>query len=158
MFFNACSRSVWGPIRLLWALSQRRQDVEHIAQIGLRRCGTRLLERYHGVPADDPSWTWLERQLNALRYYNINPIAGLVHHGSGPIHACVSDPSFANEIEKFALTVAQKFPWIEYYTPINEPLTTARFCGLYGFWYPHGRDAKTFTEILLNEMKASYYR
>ena len=29
-------------------------------------------------------------------------------------------------------------PQIELYTPVNEPLTTARFCGLYGHWYPHG--------------------
>jgi dTDP-4-dehydrorhamnose reductase len=25
------------------------------------------------------------------------------------------------------------------WTPVNEPLTTARFSGLYGHWYPHGR-------------------
>ena len=39
------------------------------------------------------------------------------------------------------------------YTPINEPLTTARFCGLYGHWYPHGHDSATFARILLNQCK-----
>ena len=28
-------------------------------------------------------------------------------------------------------------PHITNYTPVNEPLTTARFSGLYGAWYPH---------------------
>ncbi|HJT52022.1 MAG TPA: sugar nucleotide-binding protein, partial [Nitrosospira sp.] len=50
--------------------------------------------------------------------------------------------------------VAQRYPWIEYYTPINEPLTTARFSGLYGLWYPHGRDDRTFIEALLNQCRA----
>ena len=25
-----------------------------------------------------------------------------------------------------------RYPWIDAYTPVNEPLTTARFSGLYG--------------------------
>ena len=96
----------------------------------------------------------LERQLNTLRYLKITPIAGLVHHGSGPIHATLMDSCFPGEIEKYARQVAERFPWLEYYTPINEPLTTARFCGLYGFWYPHHTNAKSFADIFLNEMKA----
>ena len=34
---------------------------------------------------------------------------------------------------------------------MNEPLTTARFSGLYGLWYPHGRDDSIFVEALLNQ-------
>ena len=49
--------------------------------------------------------------------------------------------------------VATKFPWIEYYTPVNEPLTTARFSGLYGFWYPHAKNDVSFAKMLLNQMK-----
>ena len=40
------------------------------------------------------------------------------------------------------------------YTPINEPLTTARFCGLYGLWYPHARDHQVFLRILVNQITA----
>jgi dTDP-4-dehydrorhamnose reductase len=130
------------------------QDIEDIAQIGFKAIRYPIIwERYNDLK-DYTSWAWLARQLNALRYYNIKPIAGLVHHGSGPIHACVSDPCFSVEIEKYAFHVAQRFPWLEYYTPINEPLTTARFCGLYGFWHPHKTDALSFAQIFLNEMKA----
>jgi dTDP-4-dehydrorhamnose reductase len=51
--------------------------------------------------------------------------------------------------------VAERFPHINYYTPVNEPLTTARFCGLYGIWYPHKKDDQSFCRILLNECKAT---
>ena len=85
----------------------------------------------------DNCWPWVECQLNMLRRYRIRTIAGLVHHGSGPSHATLSDACFPSELAKYASRVAQKFPYVEYYTPVNEPLTTARFCGLYGIWYPH---------------------
>lgn len=131
------------------------EDLHYIAQLGIKTIRYPIIwERYGNLSDDDLSWAWLERQLNTLRYLKITPIAGLLHHGSGPIHATLSDHSFPYEIEKFAKLVAEKFPWLQYYTPINEPLTTARFCGLYGFWYPHHRDARSFAEMLLNEMKA----
>ena len=41
------------------------------------------------------------------------------------------------------------------WTPVNEPLTTARFSGLYGHWYPHGRDYPTFLRALVNECKGT---
>jgi dTDP-4-dehydrorhamnose reductase len=37
------------------------------------------------------------------------------------------------------------------FTPVNEPLTTARFSGLYGHWYPHRRDVASFLGCLVNE-------
>ena len=38
--------------------------------------------------------------------------------------------------------------------PVNEPLTTARFSGLYGHWYPHGRDDITFVRTFLTQCRA----
>jgi dTDP-4-dehydrorhamnose reductase len=43
---------------------------------------------------------------------------------------------------------------VEDYTPVNEPLTTARFAALYGHWYPHHRDALSFARALLIQCKA----
>jgi dTDP-4-dehydrorhamnose reductase len=40
------------------------------------------------------------------------------------------------------------------YTPVNEPLTTARFSALYGHWYPHARDDRSFLRALLIECRA----
>jgi dTDP-4-dehydrorhamnose reductase len=39
------------------------------------------------------------------------------------------------------------------YTPVNEPLTTARFSGLYGHWYPHAADPKAFARALLHQCR-----
>jgi dTDP-4-dehydrorhamnose reductase len=85
---------------------------------------------------------------------NIEPVAGLLHHGSGPAYTNLADPLFAEKLASYAGQVARKFPWIKYYTPVNEPLTTARFSGMYGLWYPHKTDTKSFLVMLLNQLKA----
>jgi dTDP-4-dehydrorhamnose reductase len=41
------------------------------------------------------------------------------------------------------------------WTPVNEPLTTARFSGLYGLWFPHGRDEPTFARAFINQMRGT---
>jgi beta-glucosidase/6-phospho-beta-glucosidase/beta-galactosidase len=41
------------------------------------------------------------------------------------------------------------------YTPVNEPLTTARFACRYGLWYPHKRSQSKFVRALLNQIKGT---
>ena len=63
--------------------------------------------------------------------------------------------SFEQELPRYARRVAERYPWIMDYTPINEPLTTARFSGLYGHWYPHSRSDRQFVRLLLRQVKAT---
>jgi dTDP-4-dehydrorhamnose reductase len=78
-----------------------------------------------------------------------------LHHGSGPAFTSLIDPDFAQKFCEFAVAVAERYPWLEWFTPINEPLTTARFSCLYGHWYPHLRDDHHFALALLNQIKAT---
>ena len=51
------------------------------------------------------------------------------------------DPDFPREVRRLCRRRSRRaIPWIKRWTPINEPLTTARFSCLYGHWYPHRRD------------------
>lgn len=94
------------------------------------------------------------KRLRRLNELNIRPIAGLMHHGSGPSFTSLIDPQYPELLAVFARKVAEHFPEIELYTPVNEPLTTARFSGLYGMWYPHARNDEAFVRIFCNQMKA----
>lgn len=133
----------------------RPEDLDLFAGLGLRAIRYPVLwERVapHGLEAAD--WSWTDERLGRLRELGIRPIVGLVHHGSGPRSTSLVDPSFAEGLATFARAVAERYPWVEDYTPVNEPLTTARFSGLYGHWYPHGRDDLTFARALLTECRA----
>lgn len=100
-------------------------------------------------------WSLADQSLARLRSLGVKPILGLVHHGSGPVYAPVDSPRFAPGLASYARRVAERYPWVSAYTPVNEPLTTARFCGSYGLWYPHGRTHRTFARIVANECRAT---
>jgi len=134
----------------------RNEDIALFANLGIKKLRYPVLWEKHKPEANTQiDWSQTEGRLLELKQRGVEPIAGLVHHGSGPAYVHMADESFATGLAAYAGQVAEKFPWLTYYTPVNEPLTTARFCGLYGLWYPHGCDDRSFLRILYNECKAT---
>lgn len=134
----------------------RPGDIEQFVNLGIRALRYPVLwERHQPVKDQVIDWSWTAQQLHMIGKNNITPIAGLIHHGSGPVYTSLYSSGFAKGLADYAHQVASRFPWLEYYTPVNEPLTTARFSGLYGFWYPHHKNAYSFAVMLLNQLKAT---
>jgi dTDP-4-dehydrorhamnose reductase len=134
--------------------ARRIEDVELLAWLGVRAVRYPVLwERTAPGALSEADWRWPDERLGRLRELNIRPLVGLVHHGSGPRHTSLTDTEFPTKLSAYARAVAERYPWVEDYTPVNEPLTTARFSGLYGLWYPHGRDDLTFARALLTQMR-----
>jgi dTDP-4-dehydrorhamnose reductase len=134
---------------------QRPEDLDRIAEIGLRTLRYPILWERTAPDLNRPDWQFADERLTRLRELHIRPIVGLVHHGSGPRHTSLSDPSFAQGLATYARMVAERYPWVNAYTPVNEPLTTARFSGLYGLWYPHRQKARACVQMLLNQCRAT---
>ena len=133
---------------------ERSSDMELIAGLGMKAFRFPVLWEFHQPDKNkDIDWSWAEKNLQALRDHQIEPIAGLVHHGSGPSYTSLADKRFPVLLSRYAAAVAKQFPWINYYTPVNEPLTTARFSGLYGIWYPHKSNDLSFARMLINQLK-----
>lgn len=134
--------------------TQRIEDLDRFASLGIKAIRYPVLWEHvapFGLATAD--WTWPDERLARLRELDIMPIVGLVHHGSGPIDTSLVDTSFPEKLAGYAAAVAERYPWVHHYTPINEPLTTARFSGMYGLWYPHGRDERTFKDCLFNQCR-----
>lgn len=129
-------------------------DLDRIAELGIRTLRFPVLwEQLAPVSLQAIDWSWADSRLSRLRELGMNPIAGLVHHGSGPAYTNLLDPEFPQKLAQYARLVAERYPWIEAFTPVNEPLTTARFSGLYGLWFPHARDKLSFARALLNQCR-----
>ena len=135
--------------------SARIDDLDAIASLGIKcLCYPVLWELTALRPDAPPDWTWADARLERLRQLGIAPIVGFVHHGSGPPYTSLVEPGFAAGLASFAEQFAARYPWVDAYTPVNEPLTTARFSALYGIWYPHARDDRSFVRALLNQCAA----
>ncbi|MCU0534087.1 MAG: sugar nucleotide-binding protein [Hydrococcus sp. Prado102] len=135
--------------------AMRLKDLELFAQLGIRAIRYPVLwERIAPDGLENSNWSWADERLGKLQELGLRPIVGLVHHGSGPRYTSLVDSEFPDKLALYARAIALRYPWVTDYTPINEPLTTARFSGLYGHWYPHGRDNLTFARALLNQCRA----
>ncbi|MBV9958328.1 MAG: sugar nucleotide-binding protein, partial [Acidobacteria bacterium] len=135
--------------------ARRSSDLSLIAELGVRALRYPVLwERVAPRALDEADWSWPDERLSLLRDLKIRPIIGLLHHGSGPQHTSLVDPKFPEKLAAYARAVANRYPWATDYTPVNEPLTTARFSGLYGHWYPHASDDLTFARCLLAQCRA----
>ncbi len=129
----------------------RPDDLDWFAQLGIRTLRTGILWERH----EERGWACHDAQVEAIRRAGIRPIAGLLHHGSGPRHTNLLDPAFPEKLASYAEAVAERYPWVNAYTPVNEPNTTARFSGMYGFWYPHHHSRRSYLLALLNQLKAT---
>ena len=128
----------------------RIDDLDRIAGLGIRTLRYPVLwERcVEGPAACD--WAWHDERLDWLHVLGITPIIGLVHHGSGPPGVHHFEPGWAEGLARHAAAVAARYPWVKHWTPVNEPLTTARFSGLYGLWHPHLSSELAFGAMLFN--------
>jgi dTDP-4-dehydrorhamnose reductase len=133
----------------------RLDDLDRFASLGLSALRYPVLwERVAPDSPDARDWSWSDDRLARMAKLGMRPILGLLHHGSGPRYTSLLDPRFPVLFAAYAQSVAERYPWVTDYTPINEPLTTARFSGLYGFWFPHGHSDRDFVRSLVNQVRA----
>ena len=125
-------------------------DLERIASLGVRALRVGLQWEHFEATR---SWADSDRMLRKVCELGMRPIAGLLHHGSGPADTNLLDKAFPERLATYALAVAQRYPWLMDYTPVNEPQTTSRFSCLYGHWYPHHRSVESYSRALVNEIK-----
>jgi dTDP-4-dehydrorhamnose reductase len=135
--------------------ASRPDDLDLFAALGIRAMRYPVLwERTAPALVSAADWSWPKERLERFRSLKINPIIGFLHHGSGPRSTSLLDDEFPARLADYARAFAERFDWVESYTPVNEPLTTARFSCLYGHWYPHARDGLSFARAMLNECRA----
>src|SRR5438309_3141331 len=130
----------------------RMSDLDAMAELGIKAVRYPIV--WETVAPEVPTeldFSWHDKRLNRLRELGIRVIGGLVHHGSGPRYTSLVDPQFPKLLADYARQAARRYPWIDCWTPVNEPLTTARFSCLYGHWYPHKRSLEAMFLALVHE-------
>ena len=135
--------------------ASRLDDIDAIVQLGIKAIRYPIL--WETVAPESPGeldFSWYDERLERLRAAGIEVIGGLLHHGSGPRYTSLHDPDFPRLFANYARAVARRYPWIEMWNPVNEPLTTARISYLYGHWYPHLKDRGASLRATVNQCVA----
>jgi dTDP-4-dehydrorhamnose reductase len=134
--------------------AERFGDLDLLADLGVRAVRYPVLWGRSDEPGEATDWAWAERRLGRLDELGIRPIVGLLHHGFGPAGLDPLDRAWPAAFGRYAAEVARRYPSVRDFLPINEPLATARFAGLYGWWPPYGRDPGTFGRLMLAQAEA----
>lgn len=104
------------------------------------------------VAPDVYDWTVLDKRLRyASAELGLTVIADLVHYGTPTwLGDSFADPGYPEAIAKFAGAFAGRYRGlVDHITPLNEPLTTASFCGLRGVWPPALTGWEGWTTVML---------
>lgn len=145
----------WRDQSELTGFARRPDDFERLATLGAKKMRLPILwEQAARSPGNELDFGASDDAMARTRVAGIEPIVGLLHHGSGPRQTSLVDRHFPRLFADYARRVAERYPGQRLWTPINEPLTTARFSCLYGLWYPHAADDASFVHALLNQVQA----
>ena len=134
---------------------RRIEDLDRFAGLGITAIRYPVLwERTAPNGFSRASWEWADRRVQRLA-----ELGHSSHCRTGPPRERTAGYGFSRSgfparLAEFAEAVARRYPWVSAYTPVNEPLTTARFSGLYGHWYPHRKDDRSFLRALVIQCRA----
>jgi len=132
-----------------------RQDLDLVEDMGIRflRYGPTLHRTFLGPEKFD--WSFADQTFAVLREKNIAPIADLCHFGVPDWIGDFQNPDFPELFAKYAGAFAERFPWVQLYTPVNEMYICALFSGSYGWWNEQLTGDKTFVTALKHIVKAN---
>src|SRR5688572_8151252 len=131
----------------------RRSDIDDLIDLGVRAVRQPVLWGWpDGRP--DTDWGWAAKRVERLATAGVRPTLGFLHHGFGPAGVDPLASDYAHRFAAFAADALDRLPAAWAVLPVNEPTTTARFAGLYGWWWPFGRDRDIFARLLLAQCLA----
>jgi beta-glucosidase/6-phospho-beta-glucosidase/beta-galactosidase len=93
-------------------------------------------------------WTFADETFAALRSQGTYPIADLCHFGVPNWIGDFQNPDFPQLFAGYAEAFAERFPWVQLYTPVNEMYVCALFSGRYGWWNEQLRSERGFVTAM----------
>lgn len=100
-------------------------------------------------------WSFADVTFCELERRNIIPIVDLCHFGVPDWIGNFQNPDFPDLFATYAEAFAQRFPWVQLYTPINEMFICAQFSAAYGWWNEQMRSDHAFVTALKHLVKAN---
>ena len=95
-------------------------------------------------------WSSVDDQMAWLRSSGITVIADLCHFGVPSWLAGFQDIAFPGQFAAYAREFAKRYPWVRYYTPINEIYVAATFSAWFGWWNEGLTSEPAFARALRN--------
>ncbi len=132
-----------------------REDFQLVHELGLEnlRYGPPYYRTHLGPGSYD--WSFADETFNELKKLNINPIVDLCHFGVPDWIGNFQNPEWPALFAEYARTFAARFPWVRFYTPVNEIYICATFSAQWGLWNERLSSDRTFVIALQHLCRAT---
>lgn len=134
---------------------QWKKDLKLVRSLGLRylRYGPPIHRIWLGQGKFD--WSWLDPVMAEMQKLGIRPIIDLVHFGLPDWLGNFQNPQWPYHLAEYAYEFARRYPWVRFYTPVNEIYITAQFSAAFGWWNERMMSDQGFVTNLKHCVKAS---
>jgi beta-glucosidase/6-phospho-beta-glucosidase/beta-galactosidase len=134
-----------------------REDFELAREVGVThiRYGPPLHLIFAGPSQYD--WEWSDEPLAELEHFGPEPIIDLCHFGVPSWLENFQNPELCAALGEYAGAFAKRYPWVRFYTPVNEMYVCARMSALDGRWNEQTRDEGAFVHAVVNLASASIH-
>ena len=132
-----------------------RTDFDCVEDLGVRvlRYGPPLHTTWLGPDRYD--WSFSDETFGDLLRRDITPMVDLCHFGLPDWLGNFQNPDFPGLFATYARAFAERFPWVQLYTPVNEMFVCAAFSASYGWWNEQLSSDAAFVTALKHLVKAN---
>jgi beta-glucosidase/6-phospho-beta-glucosidase/beta-galactosidase len=132
-----------------------RKDFELVQElgIGVLRYGPSITKTWLGPGRYD--WDFADHTFGDLLRRDILPIVDLCHFGVPDWIGNFQNPDFPELFAAYARAFAERFPWVQLYTPVNEMFICAEFSAMFGWWNEQQRTDRAFVTALKHLVRAN---
>ncbi len=117
------------------------------------RYGTPYFSLHQGPGKYD--WSFSDDVFNEMKELGITPLVDLCHFGVPDWIGNFQNPDWPQYFAEYAEAFATRYPYLQFYTPINEIFIAAMFSGQYGWWNECKSDERSFITALKHLCKAN---
>ena len=132
-----------------------RTDFELCREIGIShlRYGPPLHLTFLGPGRYD--WSFTDPMMTGMRELGLTPIVDLCHFGLPDWLESFQNEAAPEALRDYAGAFAARYPWVRFYTPVNEMYVCARLSALDGVWNEQRRDERAFITAVRNLARAN---
>jgi beta-glucosidase/6-phospho-beta-glucosidase/beta-galactosidase len=132
-----------------------KEDLGLVKEMGLKvlRYGLPYYNIQTGPGKYD--WEFADLAMEEIKRLGITPILDLMHFGVPDWLENFQNPDLVVHFADYCEQVAKRYPWVRYYTPVNEIYVTARSSGKDGVWNEQLKSDKGFVTALKHCVAAS---
>ncbi|HEX3548794.1 MAG TPA: family 1 glycosylhydrolase [Candidatus Elarobacter sp.] len=122
-------------------------------EIEFLRYGPPLYRTHLGPERYD--WAFTDEAFAELQRLEITPIVDLCHFGVPDWIGDFQNDAWPEHFAEYARAFAKRFPWVRFYTPVNEIFIAATFSAQFGWWNECRSDDRAFVRALRNLCRAN---